>query len=160
MKLNHFKFYILLCFFLINLGSINAQQDSLRRFLKLSKKNTIHGSVGTALLGYTANIFYDRMLSESQDRRFSTFARVGYQSNLIIFTPAGRAFILEGGMLTGSNFGHFEGALGVTYIQVGNDVLRPAFSVGYRGQKPTGNFMFRTGLGFPELLYFGIGLAF
>lgn len=124
------------------------------------KKNTIHGSVGTLLIGFTANIFYDRILSESENEsKFSTFVRFGYQENILLFSQ-GRAFILERGILTGRNFGHFESALGVAYLQSENDVIRPAFSVGFRGQKANGNFIFRTGIGFPELLYFGIGLGF
>lgn len=36
----------------------------------------------------------------------------------------------------------------------------PAVSVGYRYQKPTGGFIFRTGAGFPDGVYLSIGLAF
>jgi hypothetical protein len=156
----HSKFYFLLCLLLICYSSIHAQQDSIKEQENLYKKNTFHGSVGTLLIGFTANIFYDRILSESEKgSKLSTFVRIGYQENILSFSQ-GRAFILEGGMLTGRNFGHFESALGVAYLQSENDVILPAFSIGYRGQKPNGNFMFRTGIGFPELLYFGIGLGF
>ena len=154
------KFYFSLCLLLICFNTIRAQQDSIKESQNLYKKNTFHGSVGTLLIGFTANIFYDRILSENGNgKKFSTFVRFGYQENVILFSQ-GRAFILEGGMLTGRNFGHFESALGVAYLQSENDVIRPAFSVGFRGQKPNGSFMFRTGIGFPELLYFGIGLGF
>lgn len=161
MKSNNFKFFLLLVLLLIAYSSLYSQQDSLRKPDNDYKKNMIHGSFGTLVLGYTANIFYDRLLSPiGKHHTTCTFVRIGYQDNIILTDPNGSAVILEGGILTGKHFGHFEGALGLTYIQTVNNVLRPAFSVGYRGQKPDGSFMFRTGLGFPELLFLGLGIAF
>ena len=37
--------------------------------------------------------------------------------------------------------------------------LKPEFSVGYRYHKPGGDFIFRTGMGFPGLFHLGIGLS-
>lgn len=124
------------------------------------KKNQIHGSLGTMVAGFTANAFYDRILSENPISKFSTFARVGYQGNAILLAGAGHAYIAELGLITGKHTAHFEAALGVTYIKIDEAVFSPAFSIGYRGQKPNSKFMFRTGIGFPELLYIGIGMAF
>ena len=161
MKPNNLKFFIFLVLFLVSYSTLYSQQDSLRKSDNDYKKNLIHGSFGTLVLGYTANIFYDRFLSPiGRYHTTCTFVRIGYQDNIILTDPNGSALILEGGILTGKHFGHFEGALGIAYIQTENNVLRPAFSVGYRGQKPDGSFMFRTGLGFPELLFFGLGIAF
>lgn len=36
----------------------------------------------------------------------------------------------------------------------------PAFSVGYRYQKPTGGFIYRVGAGFPDCIYISLGFAF
>ena len=161
MKSNCLKFTFLLCILLVCYSSIYSQQDSLRKSDNNYKMNLIHGSFGTLVLGYTANIFYDRLLSRiGKQNSTCTFVRIGYQDNIILTDPNGSAFILEGGILTGKNYGHFEGALGITYIQTQNNVIRPAFSVGFRGQKPNGTFMFRTGLGFPELLFLGVGIGF
>ena len=161
MKSNRFRLYFLLSILLTSYSSAFSQQDSLRKTDNYYKMNLIHGSFGTMVLGYTANIFYDRLLSPiGKQNTTCTFIRIGYQDNIILTDPNGSALILEGGVLTGRNFGHFEGALGITYIQTDNNVIRPAFSIGFRGQKPNGSFMFRTGLGFPELLFFGAGIAF
>ena len=161
MKSYCFKFAFLLCILLIGYSSIYSQQDSLRKSDNNYKMNLIHGSLGTMVLGYTANIFFDRLLSRiGKQNTTCTFVRIGYQNNIILTDPNGTAFILEGGIVTGKSYGHFEGALGVTYIQTENNVIRPAFSVGFRGQKPNGSFMFITGLGFPELLFFGVGITF
>jgi len=161
MKSNNLKFFILLGIFLVGYSSIYSQQDSLRKTDNDYKMNVIHGSFGTLVIGYTANIFYDRLLSPlGKYHTTCTFVRIGYQDNIILTDPNGSAIILEGGMLTGKHFGHFEGALGIAYMQSENNLLMPAFSVGFRGQKQNGSFMFRTGLGFPELLFFGLGVAF
>jgi len=155
------KFSLLICILLVGYNSVYSQQDSPRKKDNIYKMNLIHGSLGTMILGYTANIFYDRLISGIGEHNTAcTFARIGYQENVILTSPNGKAFILEGGILTGTHFGHFEGALGITYIQTQNNVIRPAFSVGFRGQKPNGSFMFRTGLGFPELLFLGVGIGF
>jgi len=162
MKINYYLFIFLVFFLFITLSPIYSQQDSIKQTELIYKKNTIHGSIGTAALVYAVSIFYDRILNESQNKnKFTTFLRVGYQENIFIFSNGGNAYILEGGMLTGKKFSHFEGALGITYFGVDNNYhVLPAFSVGYRGQKPKAGFMFRTGIGFPEWLYFGLGFAF
>jgi hypothetical protein len=36
----------------------------------------------------------------------------------------------------------------------------PSGNIGYRFQKPDSNFIFRTGIGWPEALYIGVGVSF
>ncbi|MGJ8661126.1 MAG: hypothetical protein ACSHXL_03745 [Bacteroidota bacterium] len=36
----------------------------------------------------------------------------------------------------------------------------PSVSVGYRSQKPQKNYVFRTGIGWPEAIYVGWGFSF
>lgn len=162
MKTNNYHSFFVIILLFISLSPVYCQQDSIKHSDLIYRKNVIHGSFGTLGIGYTASIFYDRILSESQNKsKFTTFLRVGYQENIFIFSNGGSAYILEGGMLTGSKFSHFEGALGITYFGVDTNFrVLPAFSIGYRGQKPKGGFMFRTGIGNPEWLYFGLGFAF
>ncbi len=38
--------------------------------------------------------------------------------------------------------------------------LSPVGSLGYRFQKPEGGILFRTGLGYPEGVFIGIGVGF
>jgi len=40
------------------------------------------------------------------------------------------------------------------------DIIPLPGSIGNRIQKPNGHFIFRTGVGWPEALYFGLGLSF
>lgn len=136
MRSYQLKFYFSVCLLLICFASLRAQQDSIKEHENLYKKNTIHGSLGTLFPGITANIFYDRILSESENGyKFSTLVRFGYQKNFLLFWQD-NVFILEGRMLTGRNFAHFESALGVTYL----DVIRPAFFSRIQGPKTKWRF--------------------
>jgi hypothetical protein len=40
------------------------------------------------------------------------------------------------------------------------NLFLPAGFMGYRFQKQNGNVIFRSGFGYPELLYVGVGIAF
>ena len=162
MKINIYYYSLVTFLLFFTFSPMFSQQDSIQQTELIYRKNTIHGSIGTVAIGYSASIFYDRILFESQkESKFTTFLRVGYQGNIFILSNGGHAYILEAGMLTGKNYSHFEGTLGVTYFTLDFEYrVLPAFSIGYRGQKPKGGFMFRTGIGNPEWVYFGLGLAF
>lgn len=126
------------------------------------RKNTIHGSIGTLLLLNTVNVFYDRILTENYSyNKFTTFARAGY-SSFYTFSMAGPSYgsfiTIEGGILLGSGFSHFEAAVGAT-LQDYHQTL-PAFSLAYRGQRPGNALMFRAGIGVPEFIFVGLGFSF
>lgn len=66
-------------------------------------------------------------------------------------------------MVTGRKKSHFEGSLGVVYsswFASGSKTFLPAGTLGYRYQKPEGHLMFRTGVGWPEAAYVGVGYCF
>ena len=76
---------------------------------------------------------------------------------------------ISNGLITGLNKrNHFEVNLGLGWDQVqypnasgsGYNRYIPALNIGYRFQKPNESFVFRCGVGLPELIYFGFGLAF
>ena len=73
------------------------------------------------------------------------------------------------GLITGINKEkHFEASLGLGWEQVqypnasrsNYNTYIPAVNIGYRFQKPNESFVFRCGVGLPELIYFGFGRAF
>ncbi|MDZ7776892.1 MAG: hypothetical protein U5L09_15425 [Bacteroidales bacterium] len=161
MNKNKLVLFTISCILLFSFNSLKAQTESDIIY----KKNTIHGSLGTVLFVSTANVFYERILSESTKSRFTTFARVGLQgSNAVNVWSGGdtngSAFIVQGGIITGQNRSHFEGALGVAYMMSTETSLIPSLALGYRNQVPGKKFMFRIGVGLPELLYVGVGYSF
>jgi hypothetical protein len=155
----------LICCMLITCTHASYGQEEV---LSDYKANTIHGSLGTLLLIGGSNIFYDRFLGDNtKHKNLATFVRIGYQRSSVSTDfsggiSKGNGLILEAGMLTGRNFSHFEAALGATYLDNFNNkkYFLPAFSLAYRGQKPGNSFMFRTGVGFPEYIFIGLGFSF
>ncbi len=162
MSKNQFISIALFCILLAHSNILNAQNELDNTY----KKNSIHGSVGTILFVSSANVFYERILSESTNQsRFTTFARVGIHGFHAVNIWGGgdtnsSAFVVQGGILTGQNRSHLEAALGVGYIMSTETTLIPAFALGYRNQITGKNFMFRVGVGFPEFIYLGLGYSF
>ena len=158
-QLTAFNIAILIILFCNTLIAQNVTDNSY-------KKNTLHGSLGTVAIVNTATVFYERILTESTSpSKFTTFARVGFQGSNAIDVWGGdningNSLILQGGILTGPNRSHFEGALGVAYMMTESSSFIPAFTLGYRNQVPGKKFMFRIGVGLPELLYVGVGYSF
>ena len=44
--------------------------------------------------------------------------------------------------------------------RLNHTTITPAANIGYRYQKPSGGFVFRTGIGFPDGVYLSLGFAF
>jgi len=127
--------------------------------------NAIYGSIGISmeLLGeswFTGTAYYERMFQKNaQTSNISTFVKAGYGS------AAGweytSPYILgQFGILTGVKKHHLEVSGGFVKSLDDYDIFPLSGSIGYRIQKPDGHFIFRTGVGWPEALYFGLGVSF
>jgi hypothetical protein len=151
---------------LITTNSITAQDvkpDSVE--LKMFN-NAIYGSVGISmeLIGeswFTGTTYYERMLPRNALKsNISSFVKVGFggMAGWEFTSP----FVLgQFGLLTGVKKHHFEVSAGmVKSLDKNYDFFSPSGSIGYRIQKPNGHFIFRTGLGWPEALYLGLGASF
>jgi len=121
-------------------------------------KNAIYGSVGTTGFFGSATGYYERMIS--QRGKISSFIKVGagtYES----WGGSGSYILGQYGILTGVKKHHLELGAGPSYFTSGGpDALPLSATVGWRVQKPGGNFMFRMGFSYPESIYIGIGISF
>ena len=123
-------------------------------------RNVIHGSVGVGPV-LSATIFYEHIFLQPAGRGPAVYARGGYGSMAVLLADNSRYVLVQGGIITGRKNSHFEAALGAIYLFDNQlEGFAPALSAGYRLQKPGSHFMFRTGLGFPEDVYVGIGVCF
>lgn len=122
--------------------------------------NAIYGSIGIGGIA-TYMGYYERILGEkNKNTHLATFLRVGY-GGYTQLGVGGPIFLAEAGFITGAQNAHFEGALGInSFISGDLQGITPAGSIGYRWQKTGRNFIFRTGAGYPEALYIGLGLSF
>ncbi|MBE0674091.1 MAG: hypothetical protein IH591_05475 [Bacteroidales bacterium] len=126
--------------------------------------NAISGSVGT-LIGYynNVNIYYERMLRrDSNKSKVATFVKAGCGGYSSPWGGTGSYLLGQFGILTGVEKHHFEASAGLIKYSSGSEKIETLLSgsLGYRTQKPDGQFLFRTGLSWPETLYLGFGVRF
>ena len=122
--------------------------------------NAIYGNVGFGGLYLTATAYYERMFQKNaQKSKISTFVKAGYGG--AAFWGGQSQYILgQFGILTGIRNHHLELSAGL--VKFLDDYISSPLSgsIGYRMQKPGGHFIFRTGVGWPEALYIGLGVSF
>ena len=156
-------------------------QDSLR----IHSKNVIYANAGTLGLWFTASVNYERRLFSTNNKlyvnyymracagAFAAWGANGYYGSLSLQGVFGSKLShLELGLGLGVLFdkiGYDSGVSNANYPYPGYEPepsrwdytnVTPAVSVGYRHQSPTGGFVFRTGIGFPDGLYLSLGFAF
>lgn len=123
------------------------------------KNNAIYGSVGYFFVFLSASGFYERILKQNLfNKNLSLYGRTGFT---FLGTLMGEASIasLNAGLLTGIKNHHLEIGLGPGLI-IDEEEIFATGCLGYRFQNPEKSFIFRCGLGSPELLYAGIGVSF
>ena len=106
----------------------------------------------------TASMVYERIIVQGLGKRNSAFkAKIGGGA-YGLWGESGQYLMGEFGLITGQKNHHFETGLGAFY---GSSSFRfVSASAGYRFQKPGGYFVFRSGVSFPEGIYFGFGVCF
>ena len=126
------------------------------------KKNSMYMTAG---LIYSLTVCYEREIkSFDQNKRFVIRGIGGY--GIRIFEFEGPVAALMVNCIRGGQNNHLEYGAGLSteimeHISYNRDFkVWPAVSIGYRYQKPGGNFVFRTGGGWPEAAYVSIGFAF
>lgn len=129
------------------------------------KKNVVYGTVGL-YPGSACNINYERQIIHPVNNPLSSInIRLGYG---VYGDLAGleKLVLLSSNLIFGSGSGHFETDFGAAYRF---DIVRthsenktgvtPIINAGYRFQRKNGQFVFRTGIGWPDCIYLSLGLA-
>jgi hypothetical protein len=146
------------------------------------KPNVIHGHVGFFGLWGTAHVSYERLLFVKNKNRLNHFYLHTGAGAFVTWGSSGPTFVSQFKGITGKKNGHFEwgGGVAVLFDKLSYDITVsnarggyeekprlveycipiPAFTVGYRFQKPDGHFVFRTGIASPDGLYVSLGVAF
>lgn len=124
-------------------------------------KNAVHGIAGIGLyVGVTAG-YYERIVW--QRNRWAVYARGGYGAYTGGWGGGSTEnyALVQMGTLIGGKSSHLEMAMG---FMIGSSVDGEEFpltgNLNYRLQKPNGRFLFRIGVGWPELLFVGTGITF
>jgi len=169
--------YLFLSILLVGSWSYAQESDTIKT--TKVKKNVIQGSVGFIFYSAGAQLNYERQLIQFQDQSLSGLwanAGIGYWG--VIAGYGGPYQHVSLGLLGGHENNHFEFTFGVGRLnnaaRGGDDYgqspvpsasskdinYSPIGTMGYRYQKPGGSFVFRCGVSYPPLPYFGFGLAF
>ena len=139
---------------------------------KMSSKNNLNGNnislnLGSALVANGVGLKYERLIPEKSILYINRGVHF-YHVNFIGVTNHYAVYISNGLITNLNKRNHFEASLGLCWDQVqypnasgsGYNRYIPALNIGYRFQKSNESFVFRSGFGLPELIYFGFGLAF
>ena len=130
--------------------------------------NNINFGLGYGIIASNANITFQRL--KAHQKIYSTWS-VGLNYLIVSFLSDDHVFIpsIRFGIITViDKKHHFEINAGPQLL-VGmyNDEFDFAasefnfgFNIGYRKQKPQDSKIFRAGVGYPELLYVGLGFSF
>lgn len=171
-----YHFFILLLF-ICSTNSIYSQ-DSVNP----SRKNTFYGTAAV-YYGVIGNLNYERKLKENDNRFINEhWLKLSYGAWEEFFGSNGNQYAVSWIGLTGKNNNHLEFSLGLAslYDKSGYNYLKQevdnnessklsrsnyynfktSFGVAYRFQKPNGRFIFRSGLGWPEILFISTGVCF
>lgn len=107
-------------------------------------------------------VYYERALKQNMwNKNISSFINLGV-GRRYAYEELSQYIIAQYGLLTGAKSHHLEIATGVKYYYKGDEQGKLPLSsmVGWRFQKPDGLLVLRAGLGYPEIIYFGLGLSF
>jgi len=135
----------------------------------LNDKNALF--IAVAMTGIV-NLTYERHLCAiGKKKRWNLYGRAFYGSAGAIGNDYIQASLLPN-LISGRGKNHFEFGLGPVYLfdwDEGRSIFtRPRhfvnifiqLNMGYRYQSPYKRFIFRTGAGYPEYVYFGMGWSF
>lgn len=164
MKLSLTQKFLALILCLACLTQVHSQ-DVIHIDLDMSlKKNAIYGSVGWEIFSVSASVYAERIIGRGiESWGAETFVRLG----LIGLAGAsdGNVLAIDGGLLipgiSRSKYGLLEIAAGWHPTLKGEvDFPQLGGTFAYRYQKPQGNFIFRFGVGIPEIMFAGVGFSF
>jgi hypothetical protein len=132
------------------------ERDSIKKANQPFLNNSIYFSLGYGGLWVDGSVSYETLFLEKMNRRHTAFLAKIKVGGFITWGDEATYLGISGGYLIGNSNNFFE-ITGGGFRTFDKDFY-PAASVGYRRQK--NNFQFRTGIGLPETLYFGFGVAF
>lgn len=150
---------VALTFFVSATG--NSQNLFSEIFQRKEAKNVVVGSAGTLIVASEFNIAYERKLVGFTKRTVNSIWLKGRYTRFSGWLEPSEAsfFDVSAMALLGSRFSYTEIGAGIGVFPVQSSVY-PTGNIGYRFQRGRGGIMFRTGVGFPEIFYVGVGYGF
>ncbi len=175
---------VFLIWILLSVFPLYAQVEPDSGRWEPESRNILHLSTGFGGIYYHLSLGYEYMLRCPDRSCANQFGIRALYGRGILWVDRGDDLSLMGTWQRGRRNNHFEaggglllrydrsfyqGNYGGTYWwgksiedpqRIHCTSLMPACYLGYRYQRPQGGFMFRTGGGWPEALYLGVGYSF
>ena len=164
------KMLFILCFiFIISIGYSQETKSDISSIGL--KKNVIYGTLGVIIddTYFTFLGNYEHMIFELPNSFFHSFwIRIGAGPWVAFDANGGTNYVSTLSTVMGKRSTHLEIGAGVLFTyDKGIKRFHPivddrhlAGNLGFRFQKPGGQFVFRTGIGWPEFMYLSLGLCF
>jgi hypothetical protein len=161
---------LLVCFFISYIHMGFSQENPASKNSIGLKKNVLYATLGVDYGEFYGTLLgnYERMIVEIPKTFVqSIWVRVG-AGPWVWWAADGMNYVSTISLITGRRNVHFETGFGVvfTYHSMEGD-FHPlvkdritAGNLGFRFQKPGGQFVFRTGIGWPEFMYVSLGVCF
>ena len=166
---------LFLFLFLANSAFAQTQNQQIETRLN---KNNLSFNIGTLIVANGVGLKYERIIPRKQfyytlslGANFSRYSFFKIQNTSVL--------TLSNGLITGLDENkHFETNIGFGYMYINQEdsggggyfgggvlaeqfsLITPAGTLGYRYQVPNEGFIFRAGVGFPELVYLSLGVSF
>lgn len=151
---------------------VTAQSDLSKNDIKY--KNSIQASAGMIPFWGAAQVSYERILVNYNSKIIYAFGLGATYGTWFEWTGGGPYVAISAKTLLFRGNHHFEATIGQSaLIETKHEdedennknpweapYFRATISGGYRYQKPDGRLIIRTGIGYPEAIYLGVGLAF
>lgn len=165
---------LIIFLFLVNSIFAQIQNEQIKTSLN---KNSLSFNIGTAILANGLGLKYERIIARKQ-LYYSISANVNFFRFSFFGAENHTVLSVSNGFITGiDERNHFDAnvGLGWGYVNVESyggiygsggspasqyNQFLPVASCGYRYQVPNDGFIFRTGVGYPELLYISFGVSF
>lgn len=151
---------LIIFFIIVFFTNIINAQEKKNNYIKF--KNTIYASVGMLAIIPAGGIDYERIVSEKNKVYFATNISAKYWENSWS-KEEGYLFTLSGKIITGpARKFHAEFDLGLSSILETDMSFRiyPNIFIGSRFQHSQKRFLFKSGIGFPNLFHLSIGWSF
>lgn len=165
MKLNPQLRRLFLASLILLLSIAVYSQNKNPKTVELNK-NVIYGNVSIGNDQFSKAVYYDRIFKNNMFWGSDNlhFVKIGIGKHKAIQYDDGNYVVGQYGLLigTGGESHHLEIVAGLKYYYNGSlqGSLPISSSIGWRYQKPERLLVFRAGLGYPEIVYFGFGLSF
>jgi hypothetical protein len=160
------KIYTIIAFiFILFHFSVSAQNNEKKLNQKVTR-NMVYFDLGAGFYVVNVGINYERIIFSDKGSNISFKGSYGLYSYLI---PEGDYYSIASHYSYGRRFVNFETAIGVSFkdreghikpLKFKNMQTYPLFYLGCKLKKPTGNYVMKIGIGYPQIISWGFGVAF